>query len=393
MKQLEAHTDVTLTYQDAVRACIRCCENNNINFAFWKEPQTSAINLIVDFNQTNFVESVDLESSDSGFLLAPFDSSKPKIFINKQMHIKWEAERISVDAHNKESQQFLEYLQNYEDVQDYNFNLRQDTESSENYKSLVEESVNEIKAGNLTKVVPSRLRKIKFKGNFNHGQYFHQLVSSYPSAFISLTYTHESGIWIGATPELLIQTAGDTFKTVSLAGTQPFNEYQPLADTAWTQKEIEEQALVSRYIINCFKKIRLREFDEHGPKTIKAGNLIHLKTEFMVNMKETNFPELGTTMLKLLHPTSAVCGMPLKPATEFLLAKEGYDRELYTGHLGPVNMNGHTAQYVNLRCFKIEEDHFTFFAGAGVTEDSNPEKEWLETELKMNTLLNVIKSI
>ena len=77
------------------------------------------------------------------------------------------------------------------------------------------------------------------------------------------------------------------------------------------QKDIEEQALVERYVISCFKKIRLREYDEHGPKTMIAGNVLHLKTEFEVDMVATNFPQLGSVMLNLLHPTSAVCGMPL----------------------------------------------------------------------------------
>jgi isochorismate synthase len=31
------------------------------------------------------------------------------------------------------------------------------------------------------------------------------------------------------------------------------------------------------------------------------------------------------------------------------------------------------------------------YAGAGVTADSIPEKEWEETEMKMNTLLDVIR--
>ena len=47
--------------------------------------------------------------------------------------------------------------------------------------------------------------------------------------------------------------------------------------------------MVSRYIINCFKKIRLREFEEIGPKTVAAGNLLHLRTDFQVDMAATNF--------------------------------------------------------------------------------------------------------
>ena len=63
---------------------------------------------------------------------------------------------------------------------------------------------------------------------------------------------------------------GMKFKTIALAGTKTFQEGANLKNIAWTQKDIEEQALVCRYIINCFKKIRLREYEEHGPRTVVA---------------------------------------------------------------------------------------------------------------------------
>ena len=149
--------------------------------------------------------------------------------------------------------------------------------------------------------------------------------------------------------------------------------------------------MVSRYIINCFKKIRLREFEEHGPKTVVAGNLMHLKSDFAVDMKATNFPQLGSVMLRLLHPTSAVCGTPLETARKFLLEHEGYSREFYSGFLGPINMNEASHVFVNLRCMQLFADEAWLYAGAGVTADSIPEKEWEETEMKMNTLLDVIR--
>jgi isochorismate synthase len=95
-------------------------------------------------------------------------------------------------------------------------------------------------------------------------------------------------------------------------------------------------------------------------------------------------------MLQLLHPTAAVCGMPLEPSLEFLKENEGYDREFYSGYLGPVNINNHTHLFVNLRCMKLLDNQGLLYAGAGVTFDSLPEKEWEETEIKFKTLLNVI---
>jgi len=95
-------------------------------------------------------------------------------------------------------------------------------------------------------------------------------------------------------------------------------------------------------------------------------------------------------MLKLLHPTSAVCGMPLEPALDFLRDHEGYDREFYSGFLGPVNLEGASSLFVNLRCMQLFETSARVYAGAGVTADSDPEKENEEVDMKIQTLSQLI---
>ena len=108
-------------------------------------------------------------------------------------------------------------------------------------------------------------------------------------------------------------------------------------------------------------------------------------------MNATNFPQLGSVMLKLLHPTSAICGMPREESIAFLKTTESFDRSFYSGYLGPVNFENKTTLFVNLRCMQWCGQKAILYAGAGVTIDSIPEKEWEETELKMNTLLQVIQ--
>ncbi len=247
---------------------------------------------------------------------------------------------------------------------------------------LVQHGIEAIERGTLEKVVPARVRLIPLSEGFDLGKTFIELLESYPNSFVNFFHIPQIGTWIGATPEVLIETKGDFFYTMALAGTQPAVGENPLKTAAWTQKEIEEQALVCRYIVDCFKKIRLREYEEHGPKTAMAGNLLHLRTDFKVDMKATGFPQLGSVMLDLLHPTSAVCGMPRKEAHEFLKENEGFDRSFFAGFLGPVNIQNETSIYVNLRTAEICGEKALLYAGAGVTEESDPEKEWEETELK-----------
>ena len=97
-------------------------------------------------------------------------------------------------------------------------------------------------------------------------------------------------------------------------------------------------------------------------------------------------------MLELLHPTSAVCGTPKTEALNYITRTENYKRELYSGFLGPVNIQKETHLFVNLRCLQVTENRLLFYAGAGITEDSDPEKEWKETEHKCKTLESIFNS-
>lgn len=264
------------------------------------------------------------------------------------------------------------------------------------FVATVNKAIDQIQAQTLQKVVVSRTYSVPYTYIYHPLNHFSRLASKYPNAFVSIVYIPNKFCWIGATPELLAeyQSNGD-FKTVALAGTQSYPPGMNPKEAIWRQKEIEEQALVSRYIISCFKKIRVRDFEEHGPKTIIAGKLMHLKTEFYANAEKVNYPYLASEMLTLLHPTSAVNGMPRANALEFIEANENYTRQYFAGFLGPINQSVKAGidtvsnLYVNIRCMQLFQNEAICYAGAGITEDSDAEKEWDETALKMQTILDL----
>jgi isochorismate synthase len=350
----------------------------------WKAPGIDKKHLIISTSGIKKLAEVSLEDSEPGFVFSPFYPDRKKIFfpaddlfifetgllIDGTVNPEWDSEEKEIS--------YSHYLP------------LMDNSTAPDFQKLVERGVASIDSGNLEKIVPARFKDITRSKNFDLLDVFNQLCEKHPLALVSLVSSPETGTWVGATPELLASVVQNKFRTVALAGTLPYTPDINLKYVAWTQKEIEEQALVCRYIINCFKKIRLREYEEHGPKTIVAGNLLHLKTEYEVDMAATNFPQLGSVMLKLLHPTSAVCGMPLENSLAFLKEHEGFDRQFYSGYLGPVNLKEESHIYVNLRCMQIFEDKVRIYAGAGVTADSVSETEWMETEMKMLTLQNII---
>ena len=197
------------------------------------------------------------------------------------------------------------------------------------------------------------------------------------------------GCWMGATPEPLLVVENERVKTVSLAGTQVSTGAE-LEEYRWSEKEIEEQGIVTDFVEQTLKNLGVTDYLKQGPENYQAANLIHLKTAFEFSQKELG--SQFSNFVSALHPTPSVGGLPKVDAREFILKHEQHDRSYYTGFLGPVNINKKTDLFVNLRCLQLFDKQFVLYSGAGITASSDPEKEWVETDNKMLTMMNVMKS-
>ncbi len=116
---------------------------------------------------------------------------------------------------------------------------------------------------------------------------------------------------------------------------------------------------------------------------------MHLRTDFTGVFKKGG--NNLSVLTKALHPSPAVCGTPQKAAKVFILENENYDREYYTGFLGPVSgLEDHSDLYVNLRCMKMTAKTALLYVGGGITEASQPSEEWEETRDKLQTMIQVL---
>jgi isochorismate synthase len=386
--------------------------------ALWRLPNQTEKQLIISTDEILPRVTADLEELPAGFVFSPFDNlnsetSAPAqtLFLRADLQASFSATGISnvTISSNTLADQLRQIARRPHKPSDNSTQPATaladltDPDEQSRYIRNVTAAVEAMQRGEFRKVVLSRVKRVRFDQAPRVTSLFDKLCARYPTAFVSAVYLPETNqVWLSATPERLVSVDQDgLFRTVSLAGTQSAFEADGTpkrpSEAMWSQKEIEEQALVNRYIIECFKKIRLREYLEEGPKTIIAGNLMHLCTSFTVDTQQVRYPQLGTVMLRLLHPTSAVCGMPRDRAFDFIQRHEAHNREFYAGFLGPVNISQPEQQagaasnlFVHLRCMKLEGDQATLYAGAGITEDSNPEREWQETEMKCQTVLAVL---
>ncbi len=362
---------------------------NEYPFAIWRSPKTNSFNFIISLEEAK-QQKISIEELSKGFCINRYKDNHPSkpYFITADIHIQDDETIIDPRINDQKIESFFSRMSM--EQTDFIKIIQPKAEfqsiDASSFESKVELAIDEIRKGSLEKIVLSRFLDVALSKDFSSWNFFKNISKAYPNAFCSISFIPGKGLWMGATPELLISDNDKGFKTIALAGTKKLDEAKQLKEVAWTHKEIQEQAFVSRYIINCFKKLRLREFHEHGPKTIRSGTLTHLKTEFEVKYEELPFDQLASQMLELLHPTSAVCGMPIQVAKDWIDQVESYDRSFYAGFLGPVNFDGSTELYVNLRCIKIENGRARLYAGAGITEDSIPSKELEETQFKMEVM-------
>lgn len=251
---------------------------------------------------------------------------------------------------------------------------------SKKYKNLIKNAIENIKKNrDFEKVVLSRCIKIPFN-NFYFKKTFQKLIYSYPNAFITLWYDFNHGVWIGASPELLVKCNGKNLKTVALAGTIWENH-------KWTKKEVEEHNIVIKYFVNFFKKFSGNLCVERT-RILNMGNLHHLETPISFSFLESpNYFKI----LDDMSPTPSICGFPKNNSLDYIQKYEGFQRNFYAGYFGPVYDGGERIElYLNLRCAKIKMDKKEIFlyAGSGITKDSDADKEYIETENKFKNILS-----
>ena len=372
--------------------------------ALWRLPGDKAFHLLVDLSGKPEPVKTGFPVSKEGFVISPFleSTSKETLFLAADAVFAFEGNCCfykGSEAFNLLNASLLEGEAVFGKAKD-NFitplhyravNAVIIPTSELAYTNLVKKSLISIKQGYFSKVVLAQQQKVNLGQRFDAVSCFMRLKAKCPTAFVSLVSVVDFGTWLGASPELLIQSNFNEIRTVALAATRNLKQSTALSPSMfWSEKELREQAMVSHYIEQVFDELDL-DFTASGPSTVQAANVSHLKTEYTATFDARKKAYYPWHLVEQLHPTPAVCGTPKQVALDFICQYEAMDRGCYCGYLGPVNFSSSIHLYVNLRCMEIHKDCACLFAGAGITADSNPYCEWLETTLKCQTLLSVLE--
>ncbi|MBI0328492.1 isochorismate synthase [Burkholderia plantarii] len=202
------------------------------------------------------------------------------------------------------------------------------------------------------------------------------------------------GGFVGATPERLVRVHERLVHTQALAGTtrrdaDPDRDRALGAELMADHKERLEHAIVVEAIAAALEPHTHDLQLPDQPALQLLPRLQHLSTPIRATL------DAGTTPLSLvaaLHPTPAVAGHPRAAALAWLRMVEGFDRGWYASPFGWIDAHGNGDFCVALRCALIVANTCRLFAGCGIVAESDPEREYQETALKLSGMQAAIES-
>lgn len=255
--------------------------------------------------------------------------------------------------------------------------------SGTEFKKIVEIAIGKIRGSELDKVVLSRDLVMPLSQRPDLGDALQKLHARYPHC-----WTYAVADVFGASPELLLRAESGEVSARVLAGTagrgtDPDVDRAIAEGLAHSLKNRHEHDYAARSMVERLEPFCDVVEADAEPFSLALPDLWHLATDVRGKLK----PDV--TLLDViaeLHPTAAVAGTPRNIAEEVIAELEPYDRAGYAGPVGWLSSDGSGELAIALRGGVIEESQIRAFAGCGIVEESEPQAELDETDLKFRAV-------
>lgn len=289
----------------------------------------------------------------------------------------------------KDGIQTLYYFDEFEEIINYQikhfrhiYQFEKDDYTS--WKQLFDEARAEISALKANKIVVSREVKLKCNALINVESIIQNLLDKNRTSFI-FAYHKNRKTFLGATPELLVRKQGENIFSYALAGTIPRILRDDEAQKSILlndSKNCYEHQIVLSQIVNTMKEFADEvEIGKTSIMTLK--NLHHIQTPIYARDTKRTLIEWA----KKLHPTPAMGGSPTATALRFLREHEKHERGLYAAPFGFSDPVGNGIFVAAIRSALIIGNTVFAYAGCGIIEQSECKAEYMETNNKLQTIL------
>jgi menaquinone-specific isochorismate synthase len=256
------------------------------------------------------------------------------------------------------------------------------------YTSAVANAVAAIALGQITKVVLGRSVVLEFPGAPDVAVTTRRLQVEEPACTV-FTHPVPGGVFLGASPELLVSRRGPAVSSHPMAGTTDLDGGRADALLASPKNRWEHQLVVDE-IARVLTEQGVTVDLPTGPDLMRLHSVAHLVTRIEGQAGAGTVPPSVLTLLAALHPTPAVGGVPRDQALEVIELLETAPRGRWAGPVGWVDGRGDGDWVIGIRSATVTGRRAVLWAGAGIVADSVPEAELLETTIKLVPVLQAL---
>ncbi len=258
--------------------------------------------------------------------------------------------------------------------------------SPEVWGAMIGDALARIRAGELEKVVPMALCKVAAASALDAGGALRRLGSLYPEC-ARFAFQRGDAVFLGASPERLVDKRGLAVESDALAGSAPRrDEGDARAASALLEsdKDRREHHVVVSAVRAALEPLASKLRVPAAPVVRTLRNVHHLWTPISATLAR---PVHVLDLVRALHPTPAVCGTPREAAIRWIAAHEPATRGWYAGAVGWFDAAGDGAFNVAIRSGVLTRREAWLYAGAGIVEGSDAALEYAETRVKQAPML------
>jgi len=268
--------------------------------------------------------------------------------------------------------------------------IAQEPADPDAWRERVETVLEAIEGGSLQKAVLAQRRTLAMRDELSPGTLLRRLFDARSSSYRFLL-ARGGRVFIGRSPECLVRKQGRSVRSESVGGTAEAGaseeEKRAFAEQLRdNRKDQREHSFVVRSI-----RDRLAPYcDEikEGTQTVRVqSNVQHLCTPINATLADDRHV---LELVDTLHPTAAVGGVPRDRALEMIRDLEPFERGLYSGPVGWFDREGDGCFAVGIRSGVQRGDQVHLYAGAGIVEGSQPDREWEEVQWKFETMTDLL---
>lgn len=261
-------------------------------------------------------------------------------------------------------------------------------QSDHHFQQSVTSVLKSIEDQKFSKIVLAHAIDVAASQPFNIIASLSNLRDRHPDCYIFSVSNTQGHHFIGASPERLLSIHQQQLVTDALAGSAPRGntrqqDHYLAQQLLQSEKEMREHQAVADFLMHSLQQLGLHPH-KSPQKLLQLSNIQHLWTPIYAKLIQELHP---LDIVAKLHPTPAVAGVPTNIACEQIRFYENFDRTLYAAPIGWLDHQGNSEFIVGIRSALIKDNQARLYGGAGIVAGSDPDKEFAEVQLKLQSLL------